>query len=103
VVSVDAHDAEEEPMSKDIVDPPWLDEAVGIARSVWITTGQWYEVVRAVLAFAARQPREITDAMVQEAAHVIWRNSLQSTPLYPQTVAHAALEAAEKARADERA
>jgi hypothetical protein len=90
------------------VDPPWLDGAAeasylawfGPYRPVWADCTlkeKWREQTRAVLAFAARQPCEITDAMVEAAASVISSHTRMHFS-DENRIYRAALEAAEKAR-----
>ncbi len=72
-------------------DPPWLDEVIQRAQAAWHNGPR--DVVSVVLAFAARQPLPITDAMVDAAR--------QAMPEHAPTRAfmRAAIEAYEKARA----
>ncbi len=94
-------------------DPPWLDEAERMVKSGLALDATPRQIARVVGKFAARQPRPITDAMVDVSSRSIcWTiericenceqsGSCQGEPaqIFVQA-ARAALEAAEKARED---
>jgi hypothetical protein len=85
-----------------LADPTLLAEAADLARETWSSTTPfpWPAIVRAVLAFAAAKPREITPVMMDAAANAIADVAREIPVGQPaqNRFARAALEAAEAAR-----
>lgn len=89
-------------------DPPWLGHAAYAAHETFQNTSGyntieiWSAVTRAVLAFAARQPRPELEAEQLERDKILYQEGVQAGHKQPHPITEAMVEAASEAEAKHR-